>query len=361
MSQKDTPIGLSIALQNNSIMPFSNIRGSDMSQKVSGTKKYLLSYCIFILCLAFQNCGSRKMDFKQDQTELASSSSQPAIVGTQNLATNIDEFTINSSSVNQSVALDMVWVIDNSGSMIDTASIVRKNLEGFLKLLETNSDFRFLLISRSGVSAAQVSLPSAYAGNSKFKQIDYQVESTDGPKILIDHLENSIPLIKSKNYGLDTFFRKDSKKTIIFVTDDESQINNNTIQNRLDAIPNWNNQYTVYGFVGLGYATSPCQARTGDTYINMANNTDGKTFNICDTDWSKHFTDLQNNVITKINAQDTVVLSKDEVASISAIYINNVKINSSKYTITKFGKKTQIKLKDLKKNDKVKIEYSYKK
>lgn len=334
-----------------------------MSKMKMTLQRFFFASLTLPLIIVFQNCGSRKMDFSQDSAALASTSSE-ASTANQSLAVSSDQFTITGTSTTQKNALDMIWVVDNSGSMYDTASIVRNNIESFLKSIDANSDFRFLLISKKGVSNAQVSLPNTYLGNSKFKQIDYQVESNDGAKILLDHLENTIPTIKSQNYALNSFFRADSKKAIIFVTDDESYLNSNTIQNRLDSISGWRNQYTVYGFIGLGSSASPCQANTGNIYINLANNTGGNTFNICDNNWTQHFSNLQNNVIAQINIPNFVTLSKDNVNTISAVYINSVKVDPSKYTISKSGKKTKITFKDtgkLKNNDKIKVDYTYNK
>lgn len=329
------------------------------------TNYMIITTTLLILLPAFQNCGGgRKMSFSQDTAELASMDSNNTTVQTSALATNTDEFTVRATNSTQNAPLDIVWVVDNSGSMSDTASLVRNNIEAFITSIDTSSDFRLLMIGAQGNTGAQIQIPAAFRSDSRIKQINYQVESTDGPQILLDHLLNTKPLIQSKNYHLDTFFRTTSKKVIIFVTDDESLISASTIQNTLDGINNWRNQYTIYGFVGLGGTASPCQASTGNTYINLAENTAGKYFNICSTNWTAHFNDLKNNIISKITTNNNFILAKDYVDKVSAVYINGIKQDASKYTVSKSGKKATLSFKDsskIKTNDKIKIEYSYSK
>ena len=92
---------------------------------------------------------------------------------------------------NNDQKLDMVWVIDNSGSMSEEAEQVRINFERFSNSLENKGDFKLALISKTEGSNSSpimgrfrpVGLPyvelSQNMKNKGHIQIDYPVGSTN--------------------------------------------------------------------------------------------------------------------------------------------------------------------------------------
>ncbi|WP_413287587.1 VWA domain-containing protein [Bdellovibrio sp. HCB337] len=212
-----------------------------------------------------------------------------------------ESFTVNSTKMVR--PLDMVWVVDNSGSMKEEAAHVRNNLTTFINSLDKASDMKFLLYSQKGTTGTLVSLPSGLDA-ARFTQVNKVVGSTDGTKLVGDHLvlalKNGVP-----------FFRTDSKKIVVFVTDDNSAISAATFMGLLDQAGARSADVAVFSFIGQGSA-SPCQAATGAVYQTLADQTKAKTYNICNLDWAQYFTDLKTDVLTKLGRsfklQDTLAM-----------------------------------------------------
>jgi hypothetical protein len=250
-------------------------------------------------------------------------------------------------------ALDMIWVIDNSGSMSEEAAQVRNNLEKFVTSLNVSSDsnMKFLLVSKTstvtqspayciqfptkkGCLEQGVSLPANIKSN--FSQEDIYVDSTNGPSLLIRKLQQL-------DSASTPFFRRDSKKVVVFVTDDNStsdfidkSVNPNITVSAFSAIKfsaalnSLTNvspgEASFFGFIGLGNDPnkdpySSCQAATGLVYKTLSAKNNGAVFNICDTDWASNFDALKTNVQTTL--ERTYNLKAQNVANVVKIVVDN--------------------------------------
>jgi hypothetical protein len=237
--------------------------------------------------------------------------------------------------------LDVIWIIDNSGSMNEEAASVRSNLNNFVHTLESIPDSRMVLISAVGDTGTLTRLP---ATSFPSKQIDINVNSYDALKILQSSMCpvessttecNAVSSYASVRGSLSSFLRPDSKKVLVIVSDDESSIAESSFRAVYDSLyaPD---SLSVYGWVGLGAAVSPCQARTGTQYLNLASLKFGEMYNVCDADWSSHFAKLSTNVVTL--ALETIPLPEDILqGEIIAVTINGIPLPRDKYTITNSG------------------------
>lgn len=245
-------------------------------------KKYVWVIISGVMILAFQNCA-QDVQFKQ------------ASIG--ELGTGVDLGTPGQSQGEQfkvifnseAAPLDMVWVIDNSGSMSEEAALVRRNFSAFLTELNKNTNFRLALISATEAMNRNygVTLPNGF-DPANHLQISQTVGSTNGPQILLNNFST-----------LSQFLRMDSKKILVFVTDDNSNTKADQVLNSLVGQGWSSNDVSVSAFIGLGAAQSKCQASTGTQYQTLASQTGGKTYNICDADWTAHFNDLLNVSVLK--------------------------------------------------------------
>ncbi len=111
------------------------------------------------------------------------------------------------------------------------------------------------------------------------------------------------------------------------MTDDNSSMNADKV---LEGLPYASSEVSIFGFIGLGTAKSPCQDREGTVYKQLASETGGKSYNICNTDWSASFADLQKSSVTA--AERTFVLSND-VKAISAVYVDGAQLNANRYSV----------------------------
>lgn len=263
----------------------------------------------------FQNCS--KIVFTDTSAVLASSCS----VGSNGEcleSTFTESFLVSSSKTTE--PLDMVWVVDNSGSMSSEAQNVRMNISNFINFLDTASDMKLLILSRYGDTGTNVALPSGL-DPARFMQINQTISSINGPSVFLNELSQL-------NSAGTPFFRDSSKKIIVFVTDDESALSAANFSAGLGAVNA--EQASVFGFVGLGNSMSPCQARTGTVYQSLADSTGGHYYNICDVDWSQHFSDLKTNVLTKLHFSFT--LSDKSAAQVLKVEIDGVLIDPSLYS-----------------------------
>lgn len=233
-----------------------------------------------------------------------------------------EQFKVTFSS--ESAPMDMVWVIDNSGSMSQEAAAVRKNFDAFLTVLNKTTNFRLLLLSATTASSPNygVTIPSTF-DPAKHLQIDFAVGSTNGPALLLEKLK-IVPA---------GFFRTESKKIIVFVTDDNSNLEASSFMTTLLANQSWNaRDVSVSSFIALDPTTSPCIAREGVVYKNLAAQTNGRYYNICLADWSASFSDLINSSVSKA-IRRFVITTELAVKEILEVKVDGVVISKSLYSL----------------------------
>ena len=185
--------------------------------------------------------------------------------------------------INTTTNIDMVWVVDNSTSMVEEVQIIRENLGRFLLSLEDRARLNFTLITRRTGNYGMALSP--WATSRGYRQISEFIDSYEGASKFLEFL----PEMQG------TSLRPDSQKILVVVTDDNSEINSNQFFNQVRRYLD-PNQLKVFGFVGSDRATSPCAERAGTHYQQMAQLTGGQTFNICQSDWTPYFDSLVKNV-----------------------------------------------------------------
>lgn len=289
-------------------------------------KRSALLFVGAVMIVSFQNCA-QNVNFQNEGSLKLNSSGDPSLpeetlptpTPTSMADTEVSE-KFKVSFNNESAPLDMIWVIDNSGSMKEEVDSVRKNLNSFLDSLNKNTNFKMLLISAQGTSGFSMSIPSKYDPQNH-KQVNRSVNSTNGPQILLEELKK-LPA---------NFLRMDSKKIIVFVTDDNSSLSSNTLLTSLQSQQGWSVQdISVTSFIGIDSAVSKCAAKPGTVYKDLAAATQGKFYNICNTDWSSYFADLTNVSVSK--AVRRFVL-KDKAREILEVKVNGLGLAKDLYSV----------------------------
>jgi len=278
-----------------------------------------------LLVLMFQNCA-QKVDFSTEgATAVGSAGGDGSGSGDDNSIpgpgeTN-EQFKVAFNR--EAAPLDMIWVIDNSASMNAEAALVRSNFDAFLTALNKSTNFRLLLITTSDPLRNGVSIPSNF-DPATHKQIDYEVGSFNGPSVLLKKL-NEVP---------SGFLRSDSKKIIVFVTDDNSKMTADNFMTSLISNQGWSQQdVSISSFIGIDAASSPCMAAEGVVYKDLASRSSGQTYNICNTDWSAHFSNLLNTSVSKAVRRFTLTKTS-AVSSIVAIKVDGAELSSSQYSLS---------------------------
>lgn len=200
---------------------------------------------------------------------------------------------------NRLAPLDIVWIIDNSGSMNNEAEIIQDNMNSFVAALEASGteDYRVVVITRSGF----VNVPPPLGTDSeRFSFVNDNVQSSDA-------LSN----ILSTFSRWSDFLRPEAMLHIIHVSDDESS--------RLDAASFQSMFQSMLGrswtshaiasppdegifcdpLIGcIGGCTGPHgnAASPGEEYWAIAEMTGGQKISICTADWTEVFGTLIESI-----------------------------------------------------------------
>lgn len=224
--------------------------------------------------------------------------------------------------------VDVVVVIDQSGSMNDDIVKVRANinkLSDFLK--KTGLDYRVVMIANPASGTTQVCVPAPLGGASCgapnppiFKQIPQRVESWDALKLTIKTYDASPG-------PWSDMMRADSVKVFVPITDDNSNytststyagISAEAFDSQLLAKPGGifgtatKRKYVVYPLIGApAYpAESPkcgtSMVNTGPEYIKLAKLTNGKWFPLCSSDFGPLFEEMGKSIATRVACELTI-------------------------------------------------------
>lgn len=195
---------------------------------------------------------------------------------------------------------DIIWVVDQSGSMNQETQYVQQQINAFASAIETSGiDFHVVMIARkAGGNAICVPAPlggTACGDNTRFKLVNQYVDSRNGPAVAVSQYPN-----------YSSFLRPEAMKHFIFVTDDDSSQTAATFTNALAAVmpTGMFANYKVHGIYGRSATGGKCSGafgsavRAGDIYTTLINDTGGAGGVICDNDWTNVFTQIQTAVVT---------------------------------------------------------------
>lgn len=285
-----------------------------------------------------------------------------------------ESVTETFSIVKNQGLLDVVWVVDNSGSMAEEAAQVRKNFAQFAATVDSRSDVRIALLSQKVGSenalgdSTGVDLPSALkaAGG---RQVDAWVGSTDPMALLAaatckaestdladPGFDGTITLrdggsttkICGKSLPIDLFelefaatapgklhdfYRPQAKKVFVFVTDDDAE--GVDAANFLDLVRDdlGGQDPTIFGFIGLDESRAGCKiSKVGAAYRDLAEKTGGGVFDICDSDWSANFGKLSADVASIAAANFT--MKSPKVSAVVSATADGKSLPSSAITVS---------------------------
>jgi|GEM_PF-1606734 len=219
--------------------------------------------------------------------------------------------------------LDIVWVIDNSGSMSEESDHVRSNFAKFIARVSGDTALKVALVSqKEGQGKNGVTLDEQL-NPENFVQINREIASHEALLAAAEVSEGE----------LAGFFRQDAQKAFVFVTDDESEdLAASAFRARVAQIPG-GRKFSAYSFIALGEDESPCGSGEGAEYVEASKMSGGEVFNICEEDWSSHFETLADSVIAQV--QDTVQLRHIiQIEDIISIKVNGQFIESSDYVLS---------------------------
>jgi len=187
--------------------------------------------------------------------------------------------------------VDIIWVVDSSGSMSNEAERVQENLNDFSTAIGmVGIDYHVVMITTS----SYVSVPPPLGGSARYLLIDRPVSSNEPLRALLDEYPN-----------YEHFLRRTAITHVVATTDDESDLPWMDFDREMRA--NLGRNYLFHAIASQQAEptfTNPngaCQnggfppdgaAEPGIEYYMLAGHTGGLTFSICTMDWSGLFSTL---------------------------------------------------------------------
>ena len=194
---------------------------------------------------------------------------------------------------------DIIWVVDQSGSMDQETAYVQAKINDFVTLIgASNIDYRVVMIaSPSGSNAICVPGPlggPSCGNNTQFRLVDQRVGSRDGPSLAI-----------SRYAMYSDFLREDALKHFVFVTDDNSSMSAANFTSGVGALQpaGMFDGFKVHGIYAFGSGNNGCTgafgsgAANGTVYTTLISQTGGAAGVICTGDWTQVFQDITAAVV----------------------------------------------------------------
>ncbi len=255
--------------------------------------------------------------------------------------------TCAKSAAAADASVDVIVVIDGSGSMSDDIERVRDNVNGaFVNILAgSNLSWRLVVVApregMGGMSSNSLCVPQPPAGPScsdgpRFTHVHCAVESTDafaslgftyagvlppflpgfGAMVCGGLPGNPILAPSWDGKQWKNSIRFQATKVILAITDDESDVEASAFDNWLttQAEPagmfgtTQDRRYLFYGILGheTGNPNAVCNTAEGPApavgkkYQRLAQMTGGTTLSICEEDWSAMFNDIASRIIGQL-------------------------------------------------------------
>jgi hypothetical protein len=193
---------------------------------------------------------------------------------------------------------DIIWVVDQSGSMDQETAHVQANINTFASLIDASTiDYRVVMNATTSNSNA-ICVPGPLGGascgnNTRFRLVNQRIGSHDGPQRAL-----------SRYSSYSDFLRPDSMKHFVFVTDDESGMSAAAFNSGLAALQPAITNFKVHGIYAFGTPTIGCTgafgtgAADGTVYTSLIAQTGGAAGVICNDDWTQVFDDITAAVVS---------------------------------------------------------------
>ena len=212
--------------------------------------------------------------------------------------------------------VDIIFVIDNSGSMGEEMAQVQANINTFAgKIGGSGLDYQVLFIVRKGTSNLRICVPEPLAGPGcadappRFRHIDQSVASDNSLSLILSTYDSQTP-----NIAWGQYLRADAFKVFIGVSDDgSSDMNANTFD--ADLIAKGAGQfgtaqqrnYVYHAICSWKPGTTPPSNERCDTsdgngiqYQNIALLTGGIIDSVCKTDYSSVLDNIGKGIVDRL-------------------------------------------------------------
>jgi hypothetical protein len=270
------------------------------------SKKFVLPLSLSVILLSCSN-----QEFAGSGQKLSGASQSGGGGDNEDQGTKEKKFAIDSNRG----LVDILWLIDTSGSMRQETANVQQNFGRFLTNLAKLTSTRLSLVAAE--SAIKLSPDAITAGHI---QINKTVASTDALVIAKDLLN-----------GGKVSMRDGARLVLVVVTDDNAaSVTDTNFLETLGAQIS-SKKPAVFAFRGDVSKPNCSVARKGVAYENLARNTGGRVFDICDLDWSPNFDMLVSSVESIANS--SFKIDDPDFASVSRVILDGIALEPRDYAV----------------------------
>ncbi len=187
--------------------------------------------------------------------------------------------------------VDIIWAIDNSGSMDEEEARVQNNINSFsTRIASSGIDYHVVMIS----DTSHVNVPPPLGGSPELRAINQSVDS-----------HNALELIVATYPQWQDFLRPTSIKHFVVVSDDESDWSQGQFEAAIAGLtaPGFPSGFVFHAIVAESPPwdfTSSCftlAADIGQVYIDLQEDHGGVFYSLCESNWSPVFDALGTSVI----------------------------------------------------------------
>lgn len=259
-----------------------------------------------------------------DDTGLEDTGSFNLDTGTQDVVASETGECASAEAAAIKKPVDIIMVIDQSGSMGEEIAQVKDNINKLSSFLAgTGLDYRLVMIAgKSG--ALPVCVPPPLAGASceskspRFRSVDQHVESWDGLKLVLQTYDNTTDTSKKWADAL----RYDAVKVFIPVSDDDARDSflpepratsfDEALLSRGKGTfgTKGSRKYVFYPIVGVTSPTNDAKCATavnnGQVYLDLVKLTKGKAFSVCETSYKPVFEAIAKAIASSVACEITI-------------------------------------------------------
>jgi len=225
--------------------------------------------------------------------------------------------------------VDIIFVIDNSGSMNEEMNQIKTNVNNFAaKIGSSGLDYRVIFIVAKASSPNQsgnvICVPAPLGGANcadnlpKFAHIPQSVGSTNGPNLILSTYDSTDAKLEWKKH-----LRPEAFKVFVMVTDDRSNMTAAEFDKQLLAKAPAGmfgtaaaRKYVYHSIVSWKEGTTPpsttvCSGAAGQSteHQNLSLLTKGIIDSVCKTDYSNVLNNISKNVVDRLACDLTLQTS----------------------------------------------------
>jgi hypothetical protein len=208
-----------------------------------------------------------------------------------------------ATAENKVLPVDIIWMVDTSGSMNFETKTVQNNLNAFAKSITSSKvDYHVVMVASTDVCVPPPLGGAGCADGARYKHVKIKVGSDDA----LERVIQAYPKFQS-------FLRKDSLKHFVVVSDDNSDKSASWFKSQLATLksPGFPSGFIFHSIVAYGpfpFIGCITGAAVGSVYLGLTKSTGGVKAEVCATNWSPIFAALAKGVTANTKLPCTYVI-----------------------------------------------------